>query len=284
MAHLATAERRGSQELLRAELTHRGRQRRPRGSARVWVPTLVGLVALSLWEGAARLGLLPSLYMPAPSEIAEALWTSIVRGELGSNLWATLTRVVPGLVIGVVPGLLLGVAMGRSRSVRAVVDPLIAAVHPIPKIALLPLFMIVLGIGEASRIAVVAIAAFFPMLINAMAGVRRISPLYFEVARNYGASRLKVFTRVVLPGSLPMVLSGLRLSANVAFLVTIAVEIVAADSGLGALIWLSWEVLRVELLYAVLVVISLFGVTLNLGLGGLATWLAPWQATMEEAG
>jgi NitT/TauT family transport system permease protein len=245
---------------------------------------LVGLAVLSLWEAAARFGLVPTLYMPAPSEVAVALWTSILRGELGSNLWATLTRVVPGLMIGVVPGLLLGVAMGRSPSVRRVVDPFIAALHPIPKIALLPLLMIVLGIGEASRIAVVAIAAFFPMLINAMAGVRRISPLYFEVARNYGASRRKVFTRVVLPGSLPMVLSGLRLSANVAFLVTIAVEIVAADSGLGALIWLSWEVLRVELLYAVLVVIALFGVTLNLGLGGLAIWLAPWQATADEAG
>jgi NitT/TauT family transport system permease protein len=239
------------------------------------------VTALSLWEGAARLGIIPRLYFPPPTEIAGALWSSIVRGELGPSLWATLRRVIPGLVLGAVPGLLLGVAMGRSRAVRRIADPFIAAVHPIPKIALLPLLMIILGIGEASRIAVVAIAAFFPMLINSMAGVRRISPLYFDVARNYGASRRKVFTRVVLPGSLPMVLSGLRLSANVAFLVTIAAEIVAADSGLGSLIWLSWEILRVELLYAVLVVISLFGVTLNLTLAGLAHRLSPWQASDE---
>ena len=258
-------------------------QRGSRFPARGWVPVVAVVTVLSLWEGAARLGIIPRLYFPPPTEIGAALWTSIVRGELGPALWATLSRVIPGLLLGTVPGLLLGVAMGRSRAVRRVADPFIAALHPIPKIALLPLLMIILGIGEASRIAVVAIAAFFPMLINAMAGVRRISPLYFEVARNYGASRLKVFTRVVLPGSLPMVLSGLRLSANVAFLVTIAVEIVASDSGLGALIWLSWEILRVELLYAVLVVISIFGVTLNMGLGGLAAWLAPWQATMDEA-
>lgn len=245
---------------------------------------MAGIAALSLWEGAARLGLVSSLYFPPPSQIAEALWRSVVTGELGPALWSTLTRVIPGLVLGAVPGLLLGVAMGRSRSVRRVVDPFIAAVHPIPKIALLPLLMIILGIGEASRIAVVAIASFFPMLINAMAGVRRVSPLYFEVARNYGANQWKVFTRVVLPGSLPMVLSGLRLSANVAFLVTIAIEIVVADTGLGALIWLSWEILRVELLYAVLVVISLFGVTLNLTLAGVARWLSPWQATVEETG
>ncbi len=282
MAHLAAAERRGSQELLRPELTRSGRgERRPRLPARGWVPLVAMVTALSLWEVAARLGIIPRLYFPPPTEIMEALWNSIVRGELGPALWATLTRVIPGLVLGAVPGLLLGVAMGRSRAVRRIADPFIAAVHPIPKIALLPLLMIILGIGEASRIAVVAIAAFFPMLINSMAGVRRISPLYFDVARNYGAGRRKVFTRVVLPGSLPMVLSGLRLSANVAFLVTIAVEIVAADSGLGALIWLSWEILRVELLYAVLVVISLFGVTLNLTLAGLAHRLSPWQASDE---
>ena len=113
-------------------------------------------VSLSLWEMAARLGIVPRLYFPPPSEIAGALWSSIVRGELGPALWATLMRVIPGLVLGAVPGLLLGVLMGRSRAVRRIADPFIAAVHPIPKIALLPLLMIILGIGEASRIAVVA--------------------------------------------------------------------------------------------------------------------------------
>lgn len=277
MADLAAVQGRGSPDLVGSKLS---RVMRPRVAppARVWIPLAVGVSLLAAWEAAVRLGLASPVYFPPPTEIGATLWEALASGELWLHLRSTLLRVIPGLFIGMVPGLLLGVVMGRSKALRQVVDPFVAAVHPIPKIALLPLLMILLGIGEASRIAVVAVAAFFPMLINAMAGVSRISPLYFEVARNYGASRWKQLTRVMLPASLPMVLSGLRLSANVAFLVAVAVEIIAADTGLGALIWFSWEVLRVELLYAVLVVIALFGVTLNVTLGALARQLAPWQS------
>ena len=168
-----------------------------------------------------------------------------------------MSRMIPGLLLGAVPGLLLGLAMGWSRALRRALDPILMAIHPIPKIAILPLLMIFFGIGEASRIAVASVAAFFPMLISTMAGVQQINPIYFEVARNYGASPFKLFTRVILPGSLPLALSGLRLAANVTLLVTIAAEIVMADRGLGSLVWLAWETLRIELLYATLTVVSL---------------------------
>jgi NitT/TauT family transport system permease protein len=157
------------------------------------------------------------------------------------------------------------------------------AIHPIPKIAILPLLMIFLGIGEASRIAVASVAAFFPMLINTMAGVREINPIYFEVARNYGASRRKLLTRVVLPGSLPLALSGLRLAANVTLLVTIAAEIVMAETGLGSLVWLAWETLRVELLYATLIVVSALGIGISTGLHAMRRALVPWQAEAKRA-
>jgi NitT/TauT family transport system permease protein len=183
---------------------------------------------------------------------------------------------VPGLLLGAVPGLLLGLAMGGSPRLRAIVDPFVAAIHPMPKLALLPLLMVLLGIGEAPRIVVIAIAAFFPMLLSAMAGVRQISPVHFEVARNYGASPHQVFLRVALPGSLPMVLTGLRLAANVSLLLAIAVEIASAQLGLGALVWLSWQVLRVELLYATLVVTALFGIGINVLLQWVARRLVPW--------
>jgi NitT/TauT family transport system permease protein len=151
------------------------------------------------------------------------------------------------------------------------------AVHPIPKIAILPLLMIFLGIGEASRIAVASVAAFFPMLINTMAGVRQINPIYFEVARNYGAPPGKLFTRVVLPGSLPMALSGPRLAANVTLLVTIAAEIVMSETGLGALVWLAWETLQIEVLYATLIVVSALGISMSAGLHRMQKRLVPWQ-------
>jgi NitT/TauT family transport system permease protein len=180
-----------------------------------------------------------------------------------------------------VPALFLGLLMGFSAKVRAAVDPLVAAAHSIPKIAVLPILMILLGIGEAPKIAVVAAAAFFPILINTMAGVRQISPIHFEVAHSYGASAPRIFWRVLVPGSLPQILSGTRLALNGALLITIALEIVAARNGLGAAIWLAWQTLRVEELFAALAVASFLGVTFNATLVRLERRLVPWHSTPE---
>ena len=164
---------------------------------------------------------------------------------------------------------------------RRIIDPLVAALHPIPKIAVLPLIMIVFGIGESSKIVSVAVAVFFPVLINTMAGVLQISPIYFEVAKNYGASLFRVLTRVVVPGSLPMVLTGMRLALNVALVVTIAIELVAAQEGLGDMIWFAWETLRTEELYVSLAVTAALGISFNVLLQYLTARLVPWQAERE---
>jgi len=125
------------------------------------------------------------------------------------------------------------------------------------------------------------VAVFFPMLINTMAGVRQISPIYFEVAKNYGASLFKVLTRVVVPGSLPLVLTGTRLALNTALVLTIAVEVVAAQEGLGEMIWFAWQTLRTEELYATLIVIAALGISFNLILQRLTARLVPWQVERE---
>jgi NitT/TauT family transport system permease protein len=254
--------------------------RRPSDSG-LLVPILVATGLLIAWEVLSRLGVLRPVLFSSPVVIGRTLVRSFAAGEMGSHTLATLVRTSAGLALGAVPGLLLGLAMGWSSGLRRALDPILAALHPIPKIAILPLLMIFLGIGEASRIAVASVAAFFPMLINTMAGVRAINPIYFEVAQNYGASRYRLFSRVVLPASLPLVFSGLRLAANVTLLVTIAAEIVMADRGLGALVWLSWETMRVELLYATLVVIASLGIALTGGLRLIRRAVVPWQV---EAG
>ena len=135
-----------------------------------------------------------------------------------------------------------------------------------------------LGIGDLSKVIAISVAAFFPVLINTMAGVRQISPVYLEVAENYGASFLKVFSRVVLPGSLPLVLSGLRIALNASLSVAIAAELAASDTGLGAEIWIAWEVLDTERLYACLIVIALMGVAFAQVIQLLQRSLVPWQA------
>ena len=251
--------------------------RRSPADAGLLVPVLVAVGLLGGWEALARLGVLKPVLFSSPLVIGQTLVRSFASGEMVGHTMATLTRTMAGLALGAVPGLFLGLAMGWKSGLRRALDPLLAALHPIPKIAILPLLMIFLGIGEASRIAVASVAAFFPMLINTMAAVRAINPIYFEVAQNYGASRYRLFSRVVLPASLPLVFSGLRLAANVTLLVTIGAEIVMADRGLGALVWLSWETLRVELLYATLVVIAALGIGLTGGLRLIRRAVVPWQ-------
>jgi ABC-type nitrate/sulfonate/bicarbonate transport system permease component len=250
---------------------------------RNWRPRDLGLTAVILggallaWEICTRTGVLPALSFPAPSTILRALVRSIRTGTLAANLGITLLRMAYGLGLGGAAGLMLGLLMGWSTRMRAVVDPLIAAAHPVPKIALLPLIMLIFGVGEASRVLVIALAAFFPMLISTMAGVRQISPIYYEVAASYGASVAQEFTRIVLPGSLPFILSGLRLALNNALLLTIAVELVNAQEGLGAQIWFAWETLRTDELYATLAVTAMLGTGGNYLLQELAFHVVPWQ-------
>jgi NitT/TauT family transport system permease protein len=242
-----------------------------------WLPAAIVAVILAAWEVAVRSGELSALFFPAPSVIVRTLIRLLIDGTLVANVGATLSRVLVGFLLGGIPGVMLGLLMGWSRRLHAVVDPFIAAAHPGPKIAILPLIMIIFGIGESSKMIVVAVATFFPILLNTMAGVRHIHPIHFEVARNYGAGLGKIFTRVVIPGSLPLILTGMRLALNIALLLTIAVELVAAENGLGAMVWLAWETLRTEELYASIVMAAALGICFKLILHRLMQYLVPWR-------
>jgi len=274
MAHLEDARGRSAQEPVDGQLR---RHLHPEW----WLPVAIVVAVLVVWQWRVRAGGLSALFFPPPSTIALTLIRLLTSGELAVNAAATMSRVFMGLAFGGLPGLILGLAMGWSRRLRVIVDPFIAAAHPVPKIAILPLVMIIFGIGESSKVVVVAVGVFFPMLINSMAGVRQIHPIYFEVAENYGASLFKVFTRVVMPGSLPLVLTGVRLALNMSLLITIAVELVAAQEGLGEMIWFAWETLRTEELYASLIVIAALGMGFNFLLQRLTARLVPWQVERE---
>lgn len=249
-----------------------------------WIAVISLFLFFAIWELLADFKLISTLFFPAPHEILVTFWKMLVAGkfvafhkpDFPGNLIVSLIRVALGVLAGLLPGVLLGLAMGWSKRVREVLDPFIAATNPIPKLAIFPLIMIIFGIGEASKIVSIAITTFFPMLINSMAGVRQLNPVYFEVAQNYGANRWKTFTRVVLPGSLPMILAGFRIAFSLAFVITIAVELLTANAGLGVLIWFSWETLRTEDLYATLFVISVVGYLINVVLVKFSYYLTPW--------
>lgn len=244
-------------------------------------PLACVVIALVLWEWSARHGIITALFFPAPTTIVATLGKWMVNGALTPHVAATLSRLGVGGCVGAAVGLGIGLLIGWSSRLRRMVDPLIAAAHPLPKMALLPLVMILFGIGETSKIVLIAVSALFPMVINTAAGVRQTPALYFEVAHNYGAGAFMVFRRVIIPGSLPMILTGLRLAVNLAFTITISTEIVAAQQGLGAIIWLAWETLRTEELYAALTVIALLGVSINGSIKILTTRLLPWQTCSQ---
>jgi NitT/TauT family transport system permease protein len=247
----------------------------------VWVPILILALVVLAWEWAVGSRLLNPVLFSAPSTIAQTIARSLVSGSLTVNLGVTLLRVFAGLALGGGAGVVVGLMMGWSRTVRQNTDPWIAAAHAIPKVAILPLLIFFLGIGDEPKIALAALSAFFPMLINTMVGVGQINPTHFQVARNYGASLPQLVFRVLVPGSLPMIMSGLRIAFNTTFVVTIAAEMVNGSTGLGTVIWFAWETLQVELLWSSLVVSAIVGIVFNLLLVGLSKWLVPWQAEQE---
>lgn len=240
-------------------------------------PLVILIVLLFGWQVAATSGLIDSLHFPAPTTIARATWKTAIDGSLLSDLAATAGRILWAVAIGGGLGMILGVAMGMSDRLRAVLDPFVGALHPLPKIAVLPLMMVVFGIGDLSLIVIIAAAAFFPMLINTMSGVSQIDPIHIDVARLHRAQRWLVWRRVLVPAAAPSVLAGLRLSLNTALLVAIAVEMIAANSGLGNMIWMSWTTFRIENIYVAVFVTIAFGLGVNFLISVITRIWVPWQ-------
>ena len=241
------------------------------------------LTFLIIWEILARTGHLSRLIFPAPTLILQSLVTGLITGKYTEDLGISLVRILMGFLIGGGSGLLLGLLMGWSRRLRAVLDPIIAALHPIPKFALLPMVIIFFGIGETSRIAMVSIAAFFQMVINTMTGVLQINPTYYEVMENYGASKIDIFRRVVIPGSLPYALTGARLSLRSSLTITIGIEMVFSNNGLGSALWLSWQTMRMIDMYSILILVSVIGFSMVLLLDVAKRVLTPWDYESQRA-
>ena len=240
------------------------------------------VIAIACLELATRKEILPPLFFPPPSVVAKTLYRMMATGELAGHLGATVGRLLTGFVAGGLPGMILGLLMGWSSGVRRVLDPFVAAFHPVPKISSLPIIMIIFGIGLLSKTIVIAVAAFFPMLINSMSGVREIHPIYFEAAANCGAGKWQLLRRVILPGSLPFVLAGVRLGLNSALSLSLAVELLLADRGIGAMIWMAWQTLRIEELYASIVTAAAVGIAIRLTVVLLLHRFVPWHANTRS--
>jgi 1,4-dihydroxy-2-naphthoate octaprenyltransferase len=255
---------------------------RPRFTERL-LAFLSPLVLLLLWEVAARAGWLNRQFFPAPSTIVGTFRLLWERGTVAAALEATTRRVVFGFAWGAVPGVALGLVLGLSRPLRVLLLPLANILYSLPKIAVLPLVLLVLGIGETSKIVVTAVSVFFLVLLNTIAGVQGIDRLHFDVARDFGASRWQAYRTVALPGALPLILAGCKLGLGFALIVVVGTEFVAAgaQSGVGVLIWESWQVLNIEAMYVGLILTAALGWALNFALEEIEIVLLPWRAGRE---
>lgn len=249
------------------------------GSARdrlLQIGSPIGL--LLLWELITKSGLVNTKFFPAPTDIIGSFVNLAASGLLWLDLKASLYRIVAGFLLGAVPGLIIGLAMGLFPLVRAILDPVVAATYPIPKLALLPLFMLIFGIGNEEMILVIASGAVFLVLINTVAGVVELDRIYWDVAKNLGAKWKDYFLTVAFPGALPLIFTGLKLAVGMAVLLIVAAESDGANHGVGFLIWRSYDIYDIRQMYVAFVLLSLIGYIFTVIINEIERWVVKWKA------
>ncbi|KKI22765.1 taurine ABC transporter permease [Leucobacter sp. Ag1] len=251
--------------------------RAERGSA--WVRRIgpyTPLLLILVWELLSRVGVLDARFFPPPSSIVSTFVKMLLDGVLLEHTAMTLSRILIGFVLGAVPGVLLGVLLGTVRPLRQLLEPIFSSLLPIPKVAIFPLLLLIFGLGETSKYVIVAIGVFFYLFFNTMSGVMQTPPLYEDVARANGASRLQRWFTVSFPYALPSIFTGMKLATGGAFVIIAASEFVGSQSGLGYLIWSSWSTFAVSKMYVGIVTISALGYAATALEGVIERRVVPW--------
>jgi len=235
------------------------------------------VLVLVFWEAAARAHLIDARILPPPSVVLATIVQLLQEGILLTDTRDTIVRFLVGMLVGVVPGVLIGVTMGLFRWVRAGLNPLVAAFYNVPRIALFPLVLILIGLNEVSNTLMIALGPFFTMLITSMGAVMNVDPVYRDVARNFNTPARHLYTLVMLPAIGPALIDGLRISVGLGLLGTITVEFLVGETGLGRLIWNSWQVLSLTQSMAGLVVAAIVGYLFYSSVAWLERLLIPWR-------
>lgn len=242
--------------------------------------SLATIVAL-YWLMALRPGTNAAL-VPAPPRILAALMEEMANGNLLTNTLASLQRVLVGFVIGASLALALGALAGWFRYWGYILNPVIDAIRPIPALAYIPLVIVWVGIGEPSRVIIIALAVFKPCVVSARAGMQEVAQIYVDAARTLGASQWRVFTSVALPSAIPYFIAGLRTSVSTGFLALVAAELIAAPSGLGFMIQNAGQYFRTDITIVGIIVIGLLGALLDQIASRAGRRLTRWSDVRRE--
>jgi ABC-type nitrate/sulfonate/bicarbonate transport system permease component len=235
--------------------------------------------ALLLWAGFTSVGWIDRVLLPSPAEVFKSLLEAFRDGSLLRHVTASLVRVLEGFAIALVAAVPLGIAMGIWRVIRGILEPLLELLRPIPPIALIPLAILWFGIEELSKVLIIAYGAFFPILLNTMAGFREVDAVHVRAAQALGARRHHVFRDVVLRSAFPFIVVGARVGMGMAFIVLVAAELIASSAGLGFLISDARYNFRTDQMFLGMALIGVLGFALNKALLEVERRLLKWKST-----
>lgn len=260
---------------------------------------LVPFVVVIVWEACARTGFVSEVLLPAPSAVAGKWWASLLpgqaydpaaasylkwlfSGELIHDALSSLSRVLMGFLVGAGLALPLALMMGANARLYDLFNPLVQVLRPIPPIAYIPLAILWFGLGNPPAVFLIAIGAFFPVLMNTIAGVRHVDGIYLRAARNLGAGQWTLFTRVILPAATPYILTGMRIGVGTAFIVVIVSEMIAVNDGLGFRILEAREFMWSDKIIAGMITIGLLGLAIDTVMNRLNNHLLRWHRGLEH--
>jgi NitT/TauT family transport system permease protein len=245
---------------------------------KVVVSTIGLLLLVAVWQFLPEWGVVDKTFVPPFTEVISAWWHLLKDGTLWHDTKASLIRAMGGFAIAVVIGVPLGLLIGWYRLVAEVLNPVLELFRNTAALSLLPVFILIMGIGESSKIAFVAYACVWPVLLNTISGVESVDPLLVKSSRSLGFGSFRTFQKVVLPAAVPTIFTGIRLAGSFSLLVLIAAELVGANSGLGFLITYSQQNFAIPNMYAAIITISMIGIVLNQLLLLLERHYSTWKA------
>jgi ABC-type nitrate/sulfonate/bicarbonate transport system permease component len=235
------------------------------------------VLVIGLWQLAGSAGWINPLFLPSPSAIAVAIYRLAVSGALWHHLSYSIMRIGTGWILGTIAGVIVGFAIGLSSLARGVGITFISALFPIPKIALLPLLILWLGIGEEPKIATIALGVFFSTAISVYSGVDNVPRNLIRMAQSFNVPFHAIVIRVIWPGALPSILAGFRITASVALLLVVSAEMIGAEYGIGAFVLQAGNLMQTDQLLAGVVILSLFGLAVGRLINWLETRLLHWR-------
>ncbi len=249
-----------------------------------WRKVLSPLLILLIWELIARMEWVPRWFLPVPTHVLQTLYEITVSGELFGHTGISLFRALVGYSLGAVVGVSLGLLIAWSRLVEDFLDPLIELIRPLSTFALIPIFFLWFGIGDTSKIMIIFKSCFFPIALNTIAGIKGVDSKLVNAARSLGANGRQLWTRVLIPAAMPMIMTGLRISTAISMMSLVGVEMLSSDSGIGFLVIDAQRTFDTERVFAGILVLSLIGFSLDRIARGIQHKVLSWHVETSLGG